>query len=349
MKNVEYGPDCISIITTYKCTAECRECCFECGPYQQARISNKQIRKAIDEAVDMGTVKFIVWTGGECTLLGKDLIEGIRYANSKGLPSRIVSNGWWARNRKLAKQKLIPLIEAGLVELNISTGDNHQEFVKADTAIRAAVVGAELELSSVISVEKTSNSKFTPETLIKSSVYRNFIDSEKNTENLKIINPVWVSFHDDTKYGYSKSELNNPDLEKGCSNLFTFIGVNPFGKIIGCCGLTMRYIGAMNLGSLDTKTLSEAYMYQYDDLIKKWIFVDGPLKIIEQVKKWDSQVKIPKFPHNCLYCAYMYNNSKIRDLILRNYKEVEDEINTKFNSKIQWYKVKSEHSIIETR
>ncbi|QQT03749.1 SPASM domain-containing protein [Streptococcus dysgalactiae] len=61
--------------------------------------------------------------------------------------------------------------------------------------------------------------------------------------------------------------LNNPDLQKGCDNLFTFIGVDPKGEYIGCCGLTMRYIPSMHLGNINSISLSESYFKQYNDFL----------------------------------------------------------------------------------
>lgn len=139
----------------------------------------------------------IAWTGGECTLLGDDLINGISYAKGKGILSRIVSNGWWATSDEKALTLLKKLKEAGLDEVNISTGDNHQEFVQEDIAIRAAVTAAKLGISTVISIEKRGNAKFKKEDVFKNRIFQEFVDENINTELLKIIDPVWVSSHSD--------------------------------------------------------------------------------------------------------------------------------------------------------
>lgn len=342
-----YGPDCLSIITTYQCSAECQECCFECGPDEHSKLSLSQIKLAIDSAVKMKTIRFIVWTGGECSLLGNDLVEAISYANIRGLPSRIVSNGWWATSESSANKLLRKWINAGLIELNISTGDNHQEFVSANTAILAATTAAKLGISSVISVEKTDHSRFSPEDLIQNSIYKKFVDAGINVEKLQIINPVWVSFHKDTKYNYSETELESPALSAGCDNIFTFIGVNPDGNQIGCCGLTMRYIGSISLGNIQNVSIEQAYYSQYNDFLKRWIFVEGALTILEQVKKWDNSVQIPRFPHNCHYCAYLFNSQKVRKIIVANYKEVQARVDKNFQEKINWYKLKAAKGILE--
>lgn len=346
MQETKYGPETLGIITTYRCVAECKECCFECNTHSPEKLSFDQIKKVIDDAAAVGSVKLVVWTGGECTLLGKELIKGISYAYSKGLPSRIVSNGWWARTPKIAKKKVKELIDAGLRELNISTGDNHQEFIKADTAILAAVTGAELGIISVLSIERTKYAKFTPETLIQNPVYKKFVYKNINIDKLRVINPVWISFHQDTQYQYDKQDFDSGELNEGCNNIMTFIGVEPSGNYIGCCGLTMRYIKSMKLGDSKKKTLETAYYQEYNDFMKRWIFVDGPLKIMKKVHDWDNSIRVPAFPHSCHYCALVFNDLKIQETIIKNYKDIEKQINADFVSKIDWCRLKAEKNTV---
>lgn len=336
-----YSPEFISIITTYKCTAACKECCFECSPREKDSLSFSQICKIIDDAVDMKSVKFVVWTGGECTLLGDTLFKGVEYAKSKGLPSRIVSNGWWAKDCESAKKYLTKMISSGVVELNISTGDNHQEFVSEDTAILAATCGARLGITSVLSIEKHNTAKFNPEKLKENKIYRRFIRDNININNFSVINPIWISLHKDTEYNYSHQEINHPDLKKGCNNIFTFLGVAPNGTQVGCCGLTMRYISAMNLGNINNVSLSAGFYTQFKDFLKRWIFVSGPLTILKQVKEWAPEICIPEFAHSCAYCAYLYNNEAIKSVIIDNYSKIQEKIDTEFYSKIEFYKLKN--------
>lgn len=43
------GPCKAVIVATFKCTAECRECCFECNPSIQERLSLDDIMEYINE------------------------------------------------------------------------------------------------------------------------------------------------------------------------------------------------------------------------------------------------------------------------------------------------------------
>ena len=91
------------------------------------------ITKYIDEALDeYPTIQVLVLTGGECFLLGDTLVRIIQYATYKGLKTRVVTNGYWANTYESAFNRLKPLVNAGLYEINFSTGDEHAEFVSPE-------------------------------------------------------------------------------------------------------------------------------------------------------------------------------------------------------------------------
>lgn len=58
-------------------------------------------KNILDEAIsDFETIKVLIITGGECFLIGNDLVQIIDYASNKGLATRVVTNGYWANNKK---------------------------------------------------------------------------------------------------------------------------------------------------------------------------------------------------------------------------------------------------------
>ncbi len=59
-----------------------------------------------------------------------NLVESIALCEELGLESSVVTNGFWALNSYISKQKLKKL--KGLRTLNISTDSFHQEFVPVD-------------------------------------------------------------------------------------------------------------------------------------------------------------------------------------------------------------------------
>jgi AdoMet-dependent heme synthase len=78
---------------TQKCNLKCIHCRADASPDKKEGklIEGKNARKLIDELSELGCPTLAL-TGGE-PLLRKDLIEIIKYANSKNIKTRIQSNG----------------------------------------------------------------------------------------------------------------------------------------------------------------------------------------------------------------------------------------------------------------
>lgn len=157
------GPSSLTILSTYRCTAACRECCFESSPKIRGGIPPERILQYIDEAAETfaPTLKLIVFSGGECFLSGKNLDAAIARANSHGLAVRCVTNGFWAVTPERAEKRVLELKSAGLSELNISTGDEHQEFVPFERVVNAAIAAAANDIAALIVVEGCQEAKFT--------------------------------------------------------------------------------------------------------------------------------------------------------------------------------------------
>lgn len=337
-------PKCIGILTTMKCTAACQECCFECSPNRKEILNWDQIKSIIDSiAIAFPNTKLIAWTGGECTLLGEDLFRGIAYAKDKGISSRIVSNGWWASSDEKASEMVEKLKKAGLCELNISTGDNHQEYVPEDVAIRAAVTAAKRGITSVIAVEQRANARFNKEDVIKNQIFQKFINEKVNSELINIINPVWVSFHSDNVYDYDNISIAK-NIE-GCNAIFETLSISNNNEVALCCGLSLDYIPSLifdNIQSFCDNPLEarKKYYDSFNDFFKIWIYVDGPYRILKQVQQWDSSIECPNFVHQCLYCSYLYNNENVQKVLIENYQKVEKEVMEKFYNKIKWKQIR---------
>lgn len=94
------------VLTTFKCTAACPECCFECSPDNEKILSYQEIVSFLEQCHKKWNMKRVIWSGGECFLLGEDLKRGIAYAKKLGMYSRCVTNGFWATSEEIAYEKL---------------------------------------------------------------------------------------------------------------------------------------------------------------------------------------------------------------------------------------------------
>jgi len=323
------GPSMGAILLTYRCPAECDECCFECGPYlQNSTLDFEDIKTFIDKISNINTLKLLVWSGGECFLEYSKLIEGISYANSKKLPSRCVTNGFWATSIEQAKKKLEPLKKAGLIELNFSTGDSHQQFVSVDRVLNGTVAALELGLTVFIAVETNKSKKFTVSDFKNHEIYRKYIKNTILENRCKVTPTIWVSFHKNNIYTYEDDFPTN----SGCSGIFDTLSLEPRRGALSCCGLTANHIKEMHLGSVQSPHLLENYFKQQADFLKIWIFTEGPEEIVNQACEWLNQSP-PRFHHKCLYCAYLYNSDEIKQVIFKNYTKIKNRVLDKYRAK----------------
>lgn len=290
------APLILTISPTHRCTSNCENCCFGCNPQIDYIMDYDTVTKYIDAALkDYPTIKVLVLTGGECFLLGKTLVRIVKYGHGKGLMSRVVTNAYWASSYKAAMNHLAPLVEAGLTEINFSTGDEHSKFVKKENIVNAVLAAHHFKLKTIlISVESPPNATLT------SSYFREHPSLvelfEKN--QIECIDASWISFKEDKEtFRFGLHSKNR----RPCGNIFTGIFINPYSQMLACCGLTVEYNKFLKLGNLNQHSIKELYEKQFDDLFKVWLYTEGPLVIYEKVMK--ARNLTPRaLSHECAYC-----------------------------------------------
>jgi MoaA/NifB/PqqE/SkfB family radical SAM enzyme len=122
-------PRGLSLITTKRCTAACDHCCFHCTPLATEAIPLERLHALVDEARDVPSIRLIVFTGGECFLLGQELDTLVARASDHGFATRCITNGYWASSLRVAMQRMRALAAAGLSEIEFSTGAFHAAYV----------------------------------------------------------------------------------------------------------------------------------------------------------------------------------------------------------------------------
>ena len=327
------SPSTLTILGTYQCTAQCEDCCFGSNPWITKRIELNHIISTIDQAARIPTLKLVVFSGGECFLLGKDLVKAVAYATSKNLKTRCVTNGYWAKSIEHGRHRLQELRENGLSELNISTGDMHVKFVPIDSVINAARLAIELELESVlIVIESRKNAKITKTTIINHPKYKDYL--EYFNGRLRIVESPWMPMDinrsiEQDNYSYITSE--NVHLRKGCKSILKTIVLTPDKKIGLCCGLSRELLPELNIKSLNID-LSKILEDAGKDFIKIWLFVEGPERILAWAASKNPNIEWEgRYAHHCHACLAIFQNQLVRDTIKSHYHEKVDEVLFKYS------------------
>ena len=335
-------PRTITFLVTYQCTAACTQCCFECSPGIKGHIPIDRILKYIDEVhSSFPTLDLIVFSGGECFLLGENLITAVSYAHSKGLSVRCVTNGYWGRLPARTDQWMSRLKKAGLTELNISTGDEHQQYVPFSSIVNAAWSAVENGIRTLVLVETGFGTRFTVEDALKNKRIMELCQRHPNRHLFHIVSNTWIPFHysnfeDSMFVGYRPKAMSTVE-ERGCSQIFETIAITPHEKVAACCGLTMEHIPELKLGDLTGNhgdSIKEMFNCQFDDFLKMWIYVDGPKKILRTITEELGWMLQNEIVHPCQACAILHQYPVFKEYLAKRYQKWVSDVILKFSVRV---------------
>jgi hypothetical protein len=209
---------------------------------------------------------------------------------------------------------------AGLNELNLSTGDEHQEWIPFDSVANAAYHAVKQGLLTLIVNEGKDTSRFKMEELMSHPLIDKILKSDEMRKHFILMNNIWMPFHTDT--GITNNKTEDQVHYRGCDNIFENFVINPYGNLMSCCGLTMEYIPEMKVGNVDNSgKLQMTYANQYSDLLKLWIWLDGTRFIFDKALE-RSSIDIPlSSPHYCSICAQIYRDPRLRNIVIDMVKE----------------------------
>jgi len=123
---------------TQKCNLSCIHCRAEASPFKEESklIEGKDYYKLIDELVLLGKPTLVL-TGGE-PLLRKDIVDIVKYASSKGIATRIQSNGLLLTDAIAKKFKKAGIISFG-IGLDGSSAKIHDKVRNLEGAFKKAL------------------------------------------------------------------------------------------------------------------------------------------------------------------------------------------------------------------
>jgi hypothetical protein len=321
-------PKTLTLLATYQCTAACDQCCFGCHPGKHGRIPQERILSYIDQAAALGSVVNVVFSGGECFLLGRDLEEAVARAESHGLLTRCVTNGYWALSEDAARRRLEPLVAAGLKELNLSTGDFHLEYVPVERIRHGALAAYQLGLGLAIMVETRKERSFTKEVLLDDPLFAEIY--RRDPEGLCIQENVWIPMQSDCTIAHDPvhyRNASNPHLMRGCHNVLRNMVITPREDYVVCCGLTMDQIPELHIADAASEPLAAIAARADHDLLRRWIRLEGPERIIEFLQQKDPSLAYPwDRVHPCEACRDLHHREDLRQAVRSHAAEVAGDI-----------------------
>ena len=114
----------LHFLLTYQCSFECDHCFVWGSPWQTGVMTLGQVRNALHQAQDLGSIGSVYFEGGEPFLYYPILLKAVQEAVQMGFQVGIVSNAYWAVTVEDAQEWLRPF--AGLIQdLSVSSDLYH--------------------------------------------------------------------------------------------------------------------------------------------------------------------------------------------------------------------------------
>jgi MoaA/NifB/PqqE/SkfB family radical SAM enzyme len=113
----------LHLLLTYQCLYQCDHCFVWSSPDQPGTMTIPNVERILNEGLELGTVEWIYFEGGEPFLYYPLLSRGVEMARDAGFKVGIVTNSYWAGSLEDALEGLRPL---GLIQdLSVSVDAYH--------------------------------------------------------------------------------------------------------------------------------------------------------------------------------------------------------------------------------
>lgn len=277
-----HKPTTVSIFLDYKCNFACNHCSVGSSPETEFRMPDDVLEQAFEE-VEKIDPEVLVFTGGEVTLQKERLLESLRRADEMGLHTRIVSNGWWARDMKSAREMIGELTDAGLNELNTSYDDFHTDFMGPEPIVNLIEAGLESDLDDILlaCIVGHEDPEYDRER-IKELVNERLDEPVSEQPRLSMIEDSAAPMGSGAQLDVSNVPARNK-VDGGCNEVVSTVSIHPDASVKACCGHAQWYVPDLTLGNIMDEPLLEILDRSKRNLVYWLIHEVGPKQMIERL------------------------------------------------------------------
>ncbi|MGB7582369.1 MAG: radical SAM protein [Sedimentisphaerales bacterium] len=298
------------LLLTYQCNAKCEFCYYNCSPRQGPALRSAAKNGGlmpVDMAINAwqslkelaGDNAKIHITGGEPFLYWEHLVEILREAkkNNLGPVDMIETNGFWAVDEKIVKERVRTLDEFGVRRLKISCDPFHQEYVDIELVKRLASVAKELLGQDRVLVRWEKY-------LDKPVEMKNITADERNKGYVEALKDYPCRFTGRAAGKIAElvaSQTVEQIATRNCSNAFLDakgVHIDPYGNIFSgtCSGIIV--------GNIAKRPLAEIWQnwQPSNDKLIETLFNSGPVGLLDEaVKAGYTQSKL--YAGKCHLCT----------------------------------------------
>ena len=299
------------------------------SPRASDAIPVARMHSLIDDAKRIPSIERVVFTGGECFLLGRDLDELIAHAHMSEYQTRVITNAYWAVNERAAQNRVAALRSAGLDEMMISTGTFHQRFVPMDRVVHAARATAAAAIPTRVAIEVCDQQTF------DESGLRRELAAEIATRRVFIGHDAWTvdaGGRGETELSHAQLLANGGDFEATgrCAQVLDTITVTSDQVLLACCGFPMEQLPALRIASVANASLDEVLNAAPDELLKMWLHTSGPRGIAEFVARHLPGFSLPPAVSICEACVSLQRDRRAMAVLAEHIGDVASSVVTEF-------------------
>lgn len=322
MPFLESRPRELGIMYSRRCNISCRHCGIESSPEVTDCMGMVAARRIIVEAAAIPGFAKMTFTGGEPLLYPRQHLELVRLCTDLGLDSRIVTNGFWARNAAHGRRLLNRLRDVGLGELNFSADRFHLEFMPADVTTRALELAREASFVRIVSfvtndVSKPPLDQFAELYGVDRSTLRDLRDEAGAAGQPRLeLDPIYIYSGGLIGLGRAAREAHElhvfaesyfPDA-LACGEVVNKPVVYPDGSFQACCCAGGK-IKAFTIGNAFEHSIATLYAMMESRSGFSFINSHGPKALYRLLKAERAVPARVGFPSVCDMCVHTFESA----------------------------------------
>lgn len=333
----------LTLIVTNECDARCSHCLSESFPGGGFKMSSKEIQSVVTQSEQMMKSFIVVFTGGEPTSLGDELLENIAWVSNRGHPTRVVTNAGWANSTERARTAINNLRESGLDEINFSLDDFHANWIDPVCVKRAYRSSINKGFTAVvIALAQSSQSK------INVSWVRDNIDPQIDVMNIRNFDcdRKLTPRKDGTVYSLVTHEYSrigrgrrlpsryfdeNPLLSltnTPCEESLNSLTVDYCGNIAECCGLKLQNNEMLVVGNTRHGSIQSQFEKGCEDTTLRILREKGPRYLLNRLLLWNPRLSFRgKYGSMCEICEDISMNREAMLTLQDHLGELDSDLN----------------------
>lgn len=296
----------LTLTLTYRCNYRCASCMLGEKLGSKEALTYEDAVSIVESAAELRTIERIALVGGEPFLVYPLMLRIADYMwRHYRICLTVSTNGYWARSREAATDRLRPLARRGLTTMLLSWDGFHARFGQIEQIANAITACRELDILPTV----------------QSIVVRGSDGIAATREQLSSICDVshvrWVE-NPCIPVGRG-SEIRDADrvmtrideLPYGRCTAGMVLNVQASGEVKPCCGAGLM-ADALTMGNIHQEALSDIVQRSsVDPLINSLVGFRGPKQLVEVLRAERQDHLIPRLvTDTCDACYRMLTDSQ---------------------------------------